>query len=172
MALYISNPTKQQWVFFYRDLASTPDARLQHSVKIPSGGGIEIGSGWSRDQLQHVIAQIEAAGGRDAAEAHRPIPGFRGLLYRVNGQIEADEIIAGHDSIVAEQQQRSVDAATKAALGFDRAANAHTKGKRAARSTSVEVIELPQPHSRLTGNEVNFSLTVDPEGHQGVTLRT
>ena len=172
MSLFISNPTKQDWTFYYRDLASAPEARLLHQLKVPSGRQVEVGHGWARDQIAHVVAQLEAAGAHDAAEASRPIAKFQGLLYRVNGQIEEREIVEAHDSVVATQQARSVNEATKAALGFDRALNAQSKGRRAARSSTVEVIEQLGPHARATGNEVNFSLTVDPDGNQAVRLNS
>ncbi len=167
VSLYISNPTKQHSVFFYRE----PVENLLASVEIASGGQAEIGHGWSPAQKAKVIAQLDLHGARDAAEAHGRIKGkFLGLLYRDRGVISTEEIETGHAGVVETQEQRAVAEATKAALGFDRGINKGTRGRRAARMTEVVVEQQLGPHERATGNEVAMSIQIDPEGRSDAVL--
>jgi hypothetical protein len=172
MSLFISNPTKQDFVFHYRVLADRAEDRLLKNVAIPSGRGVEIGHDWSPQEKQHVIKQLELHGARDAAESYHGKLGnkFLGLLYRDRGQIDSQEIEAGHAAVVATQEARSVSEATRAALGFDRSMNAGKRGQRPVKTSGVEVIEQLAPHARPTGNEVAFSMSVDPEGRSDVAM--
>ena len=149
-----------------------PVNNLLASVEIMSGCQAEVGHGWTREQKEKVIRHLEIFGARDAAETHRDMGKFLGLLYRDNGLVSADEIRMGHDAVVETQEQRSATEATRAVLGFDRAVNDKTraKGRRVARTTEVEVEQLSTPDQRRTGAEVVFKMAVDPEGRTDVPL--
>jgi hypothetical protein len=168
MGLYISNPTKQDQVLNYRLLlADRAEDRLARSVFIPSGKGELILQGAPAAVVENVILQLERFGARDAAEAHnRALGRFSGVLYRRDGEISTDEILEGHDAIVATQQQRSVEQTVNAALGFDRGINGGKRGQRRARTTQVEVLQEVPAGQRATGDEVVFGLTVDPDGSE------
>lgn len=169
MSLFISNPSKQNVVFHFR--TSVPkDNSGPMAVEIPSGRQVEIGHGWSPEEREYVIKQIEKRGGRDAAEVHATMGKFLGLLYRDNRPVTEGEIVMGHSAVLKTQEERSVAEATRAALAFDRNANQRVRGKRLARVTQVEVEQEIDPHARRTGDEVTFSLSVDPEGRGDVSL--
>jgi hypothetical protein len=166
MSLYISNPSKQNVTFFYRD----PINNLLARMDIGSGRQVMVGAKWTAAEKARVIEQLERFGSRDAAEAHGKMGRFLGLLYRDMAPISTDEILMGHTAMVDTQEQRTVAETTKAALAFDRVTNGAIRGQRRARQTQVEVIEQLAPHSRPTGNEASFSLTVDPEGRGDIPL--
>ncbi len=166
MTLYISNPSRQQTVFYYRR-AVTRDNSGPHSIPIPSGCQVAIGQRWTKEETAYVIEQILRAGGADAAEAHGKMGAFTGLLYREGHAVDEDEIVTAHESVLKDAQDRSVKQATLGALGFDRVANTTNKGRRGqrlARVTEVEVIQELPPHQHPTGDEVHFQMTIDPEG--------
>ncbi len=168
--LYISNPTKQTWEFHYRMPSHNPTDRILNSVKIPSGGQVILGPQWDEETLQHVVKQLTVYGARHANDAKRLIGSrFTGLLYSLGVHVEVDEIEAAHEAIVEAQTDRSVAAATNAALGFDRSIN---KGRadRRSKTTGVEVTQQLERGKRPTGNEVNFSLEVDPDGRSDLKL--
>lgn len=166
MALYISNCTTQNFVFNYRE----PVNKLLRHVRIPDGGQVVIGEGWTAQQQQQVIEQLEVFGGRDAAEVYGKMEKFTGIVYRDCGVISEEEIRLGHDSELKTREERSVAEATKAALGFDRAVRRRSREHPAARETEVEVAqELPRGQ-RPKGDEVKFSLSVTPEGRGDVKL--
>lgn len=169
--LCIANPTKQDFIFHYRRLAKRAEDRILQHVAIPTGSQANIGSGWKSEEVEHVIKQLEAYGGRDAAESyHGKLGKFSGLLYRRQAQIETQEIEAGHESIVDTQEKRSVQETTRGALGFDRSVNGGKRGARASKTTAVEVIQQLQPGARVTGKEVNFSMEVDPNGRSDAQI--
>jgi hypothetical protein len=169
MSLYISNPSKQDVVFHYRQPLPRPDNLLAH-VMIPSGSGVEIGKRWSAHQKELVIDQLQVHGARDASEVHSKLGRFLGLLYRDNGQITEGEILMGHDQVVDTQRKRSVTEATRGALAFDRKAQERGRGQRVAKVTGVEVRQELEKHQRPTGDEVDFSLSIDPEGREDAPL--
>ena len=163
----IANTTKQHWIFWYRDPVND---KILKRVHINSGAQVTIGGGWSAEQKRKVIEQLERAGARDAAEAHGKLAGrFGGLLYRDIGLVDVGEIHTGHEAVVDAQEKRSVAEAMKGVAGFDRAVNG-AKRQRVARVTEVTVKQLPAPGSRLTGDEVEFNMTVDPDGRADVRL--
>jgi hypothetical protein len=163
--LYLSNPSKQNHTFYYR----TGGGALLANVEIPSGQQVALNrdSRWSGKDLEDVLRHIRLYGGHEASDTHRPMPKFTGLLYRVDDEVTEDEIVAGHEATVANQEQRSATEATRAALAFDRGANKLTgrgKQQRVAKVTQVEVIQELEKHQRPTGNEVHFDVSIDPEG--------
>jgi hypothetical protein len=161
MAIFLTNPTTQNWEFHYR----TPTDNLLAMVEIRSGRQVEIGKKWSPEQTEKVITQLQRHGAREATDFNGLIRKFSGLMYRVGERIESDEILDANSVVKDSLQQRSVDEAVKAAAGFDRAAQGATPGvrRRPARVTGVEVTQQLQPHEHATGDEVKFSMTVDPE---------
>jgi hypothetical protein len=171
MSLYVSNPSRQQVEFHYRT-AITKDTSGPSVVVIPSGGQVEIGHGWTREQMAYVIQQIELGGGGDAALAHGKMGKFTGLLYRVSNPVDEDEIVTANKSVEQDAMERSVAQATRSAVAFDRIANKNQgrqKG-RLAKSTTVEIVQELEPHAHRTGDEVEFSLTVDPDGRSDVRM--
>lgn len=162
MTLFISNPSRQQAVFFYRR-AVTKDNSGPAQVVIPEGGQVEIGHGWTALETAYVITQILRAGGADAAEAHGHMGTFTGLLYRENHAVDVEEILTAHEGVKAAAEERSVTNATRGALAFDRTANKGAR-QRLAKVTEVEVIQELAPREKPTGNEVHFKMSIDPEG--------
>ena len=162
MTLCISNPSRQQAVFYYRR-AVTNDTSGPASVTIPEGGQVEIGHGWSHEETAYVIQQIFASGGAHADEARGRLGKFTGLLYREMRPVTVDEIVEAHESVLAAAEERSAAQATRGALAFDRQAN---KGRRQrlARITEVEVHQELAPGEKPRGDEVHFKMTVDPDG--------
>ncbi len=171
MVLYVSNPSRQTVLFYFRTKV-TNDASGPSVVEIPSGRQVDIGHGWSRDETDYVIRQIESGGGISAAEAHGALGGrVTGLIYRESQPVDEDEIHTAHDSVERAGEERSVAQATRGALAFDRVANQKGRGqRRLARTTEVEIIQELEPHQRRTGNETEFKLTVDSEGRADVKL--
>jgi len=163
MTLYVSNPSKQHVTFHYR-LASN----LLASAEIPSGQQIALKISFA--DKDKVIEQLHRFGARDAAESHGNMGKFLGLLYRDEFVVDSDEIRMAHAAMVETQEKRSAAEATRGALAFDLNANRGTRNKRLARVTQVEVEQQLEPHARPSGNEVAFSLSVDPDGRQDVKL--
>lgn len=169
MSLYVSNPSKQDVVFHYRTDV-TRDTSGPFAIPIASGSQVMLGHNWTREQKDYVIRQILNQGGADAAEAHGRMGKFTGLLYRDNHPVSVDEIQTAHEEVVHDAEDRSVKAATRSALAFDKSANARGRGQRLARVTEVEILEEKAPHDRRTGDETSFKLTVDPDGRTDVKM--
>lgn len=163
MSLFISNPSRQDAVFYYRR-AITNDSSGPAQITIPRGGQVELGHNWTRAELDYVVNQIESQGGLNASAAHGSMPTFTGLLYRESKPVSVDEIVAAHEGTKAAAEKRSAENAVRGALAFDRKANEGKRGMRAARVTEVEVIQDPPPHSAPTGDEIHFGMSVDPQG--------
>jgi hypothetical protein len=171
MVLHVANDTKLNWVVQYR-LTGGEGGKLlgPFILEIPSGQQRTVGAGWSQENEQFFVEQIERHGAIEARELDRTVKRHTGLLYSYDRQIEADRIEEGHSKVVDTQEKRSAEEATKAALGFDRMANQAGRGKRRmARATEVEVEELHDPRGRPTGKEMHFRLGVDAEGNQPVS---
>lgn len=169
MTLYVSNPSRQQVEFHFRT-AITKDTSGPHVVIIPSGAQVDIGHGWTQEQTAYVIKQIMHNGGAQAAEAHGRMGKFTGLLYRENQPVDEDEILTAHDAVMKDANDRSVRQVTNSALAFDRVANkggGRRGNNRLAKVTGVEISQELEPHQRRTGDEVDFSLTVDPDAPSG-----
>ena len=170
MTLFLSNPTKQSVTFYYRTDFTHEKGGAPQFVEIAPGTQQPLGQSWTKEQMGRVMEQLHRLGARDAAEAHGELEKFTGLLYRHEFPVDSDEIRMAHDKVVDMQQARSATEATRAALGFDRAANAQGRGTRLAKTTGVEVLQEVGPRERPTGEEVAFSLTVDPEGRSDIKL--
>jgi hypothetical protein len=169
--LHISNPSKQDVTFFYRLNEKEEARRGPMALPIPSGRQVQVGQSWSPPQRAYVIKQLELHGGRDAAETHADMGKFLGLIYRDSARIEGDEIEMAHQALVRTQEQRSAQEATRGALAFDRAAQAPGRGKqRVARVTEMSIKQEVAPGARPTGNEIDFSMSVDPEGRGDAPL--
>lgn len=164
MSLYIANPHRQSFDFWYRLSANEPRDKGPAHVVIPPGGQTVIGKNWSDAEKAYVIKQLETHGARDAAEVHAKLKNFTGYLYRDMGQIEAEEIELGNEQVIEAQTERSAKEATRSALAFDRSVNKGARGRRAAKMTELEIKQEISPGMRPTGNEVDFSLAVDPDG--------
>lgn len=164
--LYLANPSKQTVVFNYRE----PRANLLAAVEIASGRQVELGHDWNPQETVKVIEQIHRFGGRPSTEVMRNMGKFLGLLYREDKPVEAADIHAAHDRVVDTQERRSAAEATKAALGYDRNAQANGKGKRVAKTTGVEVEELVAPYDRPRAGAVHMNMEVDPEGRVDTNL--
>ena len=162
MNLFITNTTKQDWDFHYR-LGVHTGQSAPH-VRIMSGTQREM-QGLSDGDRQVIIKQLEVYGARDAAESHGALKTFTGILYRVGNPVDSEEILMGHEAVVDTQEKRSIGETQRAALGFDRVVQSLARGgQRAAKQTTVEVLERGDPREKPTGKEINFSMTVDPEG--------
>jgi hypothetical protein len=168
MILNIANDTKQNWVFHYRLRGDPGSMPGPFALEIPTGRQAQLNL--SNDDVFYVIEQLERHGGRDANDLQRPVGKHLGLLYRVQAVVTSDEIQIGHAHVVDTQERRSATEATKAALGFDRAANQMGRGRRAAKVTQVEVEQLVDPRERRTGNEVMFRMGVDTDGTEAVPI--
>jgi len=167
MQIHLSNSTTQNIVFFYRD----PNTNLLHNAEIPSGRQVTIGrKNWTAGHADKVVRQVQAFGGHDAAEVHGKIERFHGLLYRVDGIIEAEEIVEGNEHVKVMQNDRSVEQAVNSVLATDRAVNVD-KGRRRVKRTEIEVAQLVPQGSKPTGDEVHFTVAVDPEGADKIVKR-
>jgi hypothetical protein len=163
MTLFISNPSTQEVVFYYRR-AITNDSSGPSAVPIRAGGQVEIGHNWAYAETEYVIRQIIRAGGASAAEAHGRMGKFTGLLYREKHPVDVDEIVTANEAVKVAAEQRSVEKAQLGAQAFDLTTNQRGRGQRIAKLTEVEIKqELPRGQ-RPTGNEVHFKQTVAPPG--------
>ncbi len=167
MTLYISNPSRQDVVFYYRRAKTNDNSGPAH-VTIRSGGQVMLGAGWSFEETAYVIEQIMAAGGEHAAVAHGHMDKFTGLLYRELFPVDKDEILTAHESVKAAAEERSVAQVTRGAMAFDRTINNGRRGARESKTTEVEIHQLPVPHQKPTGDEVHFKMAVDPDGSSDV----
>jgi len=169
MNLYISNTTKQNWDFHYR--LSVHKGQSAPHVRIPSGAQIEMRDLEDSD-ARVLVRQLELYGARDAAEAHGSLKTFTGILYRFGNPVDVEEIHMGHDAVVDTQEKRSVVEAQKSALGFDHGVQAiGRKGQRVAKETSVEILERGDPREKPTGKEIDFKVSINPEGGSALKLR-
>jgi hypothetical protein len=164
--LYVANPSTQRVIFPFRE----PVNNLINMIDLPSGQQTAVGRNWSPAQQAKVIEQIERYGGRDAAETHRKMGRFTGLIYRDMGQIEEDEIRLAHDAELETREVRSATAITAAALATDRALRARTNRRPSARETQTVVQQEVARGQSRTGAELAMDLTVTPEGRSDVKL--
>ncbi len=165
--LYIANPSTQKVRFPFREpVNNTVDNRIE----LESGTQTIIGHGWTTEQTAKVIAQLERYGARNAAESHGRLGRFNGLLWRDMGEIATDEIEMANAADIQTREERSVSAATKSALGFDRAVRASRRDRPPAKITETAVRQDVIPGQKPRGNEVDFSLAVDPEGRSDIKL--
>lgn len=172
--LCISNTTKHHLQFPYRLEKVRKGEPYSHPLQlvIPSGQQVDVGHRWTAEQRAYVIEQLERYGARDAAESYGQMGQFHGLLYRESAPVSEDEIRLGHEAVVDTQEKRAVREAVRGALAFDRNSRKEVAKRRGrpAQITEVEVKQEVAPNSRPTGNEVAFSLSVDPDGRTDVKL--
>ncbi|MGU2415230.1 hypothetical protein [Burkholderia cenocepacia] len=168
MSIFIANCTKQHLDHHFR----IPEHRAQ-VVHIPSGQQREIAQGAPASAIEVLVRHLEQFGFRNAAEVNGKISEFSGYLYRVGKPVTETHIVTGHDQLVDTQEHRSAQEATRSALAFDSATRDKKgggKGRRMASVTSVEVKQDVPPGQKPTGDEVNFSLSVTPDGRADTKL--
>lgn len=168
MSLNISNCTKQDFNFHYRLAREEPAGKGPQIAYIPSGGQIPIGERWNPEQKAYVIRQLETHGAKDAAEIHASVQRFTGILYRDDGIISEDEIRMGHDQVVDTQERRSATEAMRAVEAFDYGVNARGRGQRIVKTTEMSIKQEVARGERPTGKEIDFTLSVEPEGRTGI----
>ena len=168
--VHVANPTLQDWVVPYRlGAPGSPELKNLRQLSLPRGAQIELAFASATEAAQF-IGHLEKHGARDAAEVHGTLTGFSGLIYRDIGQIASDEIYQAHEAVTDSAQDRSVRQATRSALGFDSASRKPNNSRPGARVTETIIKEELPRGTRRRGNEVEMSLSVDPEGRSDVAL--
>lgn len=161
MTLYIANTTKQHQIIPMRFAGREQLTRFD----IPAGKQIELkDTHWSEAHQAQVVEHITRFGAVEVPDINQHPETPPPLVFQFGKPVTEDKIQQAHELVVEGQEKRSAAEAVKAGLGFDRAANNGTRGKRLAQVTSVEVIEQSNPREKPTGKEVKFSMSVDPEG--------
>lgn len=187
MPIFLSNPSRQTVVFYYRDprLAELRDSRtfrpdsrsidLRHVIIRP--GQQELlnpppGAGdWTVQEIADLVEQLERFGGREATETHGQMTKFTGLIYSINRVVTENEIAYGHEAVLETAHDRSVATATRAALAVDRTLRHPTdRNQPPVRATQVVVEEDRRPWDRDRKNGVAMSLEVTPDGRADVVL--
>jgi hypothetical protein len=166
MTLYIANTTKQNWNHHFR----VPEMKRPYFVQIPSGAQVQIERKFGPIAEDMIIEQLQKYGGRNANEVSGKLEAFPGIFYRQAKPIGEDEIVAGHDKVVENQEKRSAAEATRAALGFDASKRDRKNKKRLVQTTEVEVIQDVPRNEKPTGDEVHLHLTVAHDGASNVKL--
>ena len=166
--LYVANTTKQNWNHHYRVI----EKHRAYFMEIPSGSQVMVGHGWTKEQTDNVIRQLEKYGARPASEVSRKLENFPGLFYRTDRPISESEIVGGHDAVVESQERRSAVEATKAAAGFDLAQRDKRTKKRLAKVTEVSVEQDVPKNERPKGDEVRFSVGVSDDGQDDLSKLT
>lgn len=164
MSIFIANCTKQHLDHHYRPPEHSGKARL---IQIPSGQQREIAQGASSVTVEALVRHLDQMGFVEASTVNGKISEFSGYLYRVGRPITETNIVEGHDQLVETLEMRSAKEATRSALAFDsstREKGGKGRGERLARTTAVEVVEDVPRGRKATGQEVNFSLSVTPDG--------
>lgn len=161
--LYIANATKQNITHCFR----APETGRAQMVEIPSGQQQAIGQSWSTAQTDEVIKHLEIYGAREAKTIKSKTENFSGMIYSTGAPVKDHQIVAGHEAVVDNQEHTSAEEATKSALAFDmsnRVKSGKSKGKRMAKETSVEVKQDIPKNEKATGQEVDFSVSVEDGG--------
>lgn len=160
--MFIANTTKQKYKLDLR----VPELTRLLITEIPSGCQVELGKTWNTHQCDAVIQHLELFGARNVKElSGRKLKDFAGLLYSTDKPISAEKIETGHETVVEDQERRSVQEFKKNALGLDAALRDKRTRKRGAQSTTLEIRQDVPPHTRPTGKEVAIGVTVAPDGH-------
>lgn len=170
MSIFIANCTKQHLDHHFRSPEHAGKAQVVH---IPSGQQREIARGASSAVIEALVRHLEQFGFVDASRVNGKISEFSGYLYRVGKPVTETHIVTAHDQLVDTQEHRSAQEATRSALAFDSATRDKKgggKGRRMASVTSVEVKQDVPPGQKPTGDEVNFSLSVAPDGRADAKL--
>ena len=163
--IYIANATKQLFRFMHR----IPESGKVLMVDIPSGRQMPIGENWNPQQIEAAISHIERFGGRSVNDSRINPDDFDGVLYSAGKPVTSDKIASAHDVLVEKQEKRSATEATRGALAYDKA-NRDKHGKRLAKVSEVEVVQDVPAREKPTGNEVNFKLTVSPDGSENAKI--
>lgn len=164
--LSLANPSRQNHIFNYRE----PVNNLVQHVRLGEGERTIIGHGWTAEQQAKVIQQLERNGARPATDVSRSMTRFFGLIYSDVRDVTPDEIADGFVAQLQTREDRTAEAATKAALGFDRSARQESRQRPKARTTETTVEQELVRGQRPTGKEVAFGLIVDPDGRSDVKL--
>jgi hypothetical protein len=170
MSIFIANCTKQHLEHHFRSPEQAGKAQV---IRIPSGHQAEIAKGASTAVIEALVRHLEQFGFHDATRVNGKISEFSGYLYRVGKPITENQIVSGHDHLVDTQEHRSAQEATRSALAFDSATREKKgagKGRRLAKVTEVEVRQDVPRGQKPTGDEVNFSMSVTPEGRADAKL--
>ena len=162
MPLFIANTTRQHHTIQVR----VPESNRVLLIHVRSGSQWESGTNLSEAQRSAIVEHLERFGGRSLQSIRgQKVKGFSGYVYS-DKKISIDSIFSGHEIVVDEAQDRSVQAATASALANDIIINDSSTGgkKRLAKVTGIEVVEEPAKGQRPTGKEINMSLEVTPQG--------
>lgn len=163
--MYIANTTRQNIHFWCR----LPERRAPTPIPIPAGGQVIVGSKWTSSEIASFVEQIEEFGGRQAGEANKKLRKYAGLLYSFDKPVTDDQFLNAHEKVKEDQHNRSVVELTKAAARRDMAVRREAKiGK--TKTTSLSVSQDVPFNQRGTGKEVNFDVSVTPDGHDAVPL--
>lgn len=166
--IYLANTTKQHWNHCYR----APESNRAQMVQIPSGQQAMIGQQWTKEQTDAVLVELEKFGARPAIDTNGKLDKFPGLLYSTSKPISEHQIHAGHEAVVEHQEKRSAEEAVRSAKAFDVSTRAQKgRGKRLAKVTGVEVHQDLPRGQRPTGNEVDFSVTVDESASSDLKIQ-
>lgn len=166
--LYISNTTRQNHLFQVRwlgDHNGRPFSRF-----IASGQQIKLTDddlGAGADQKWNSITRhLEMMKARDAAELHgSQIQDYKGISYRYERPVSADEIRMGNDMVLDNADRVSAEEALNAAEGTQGAAlavNGNEMGR--ARVTKVEVVQDYDPRQGPQRSDIKMSVETDPQG--------
>jgi hypothetical protein len=169
MTIFLSNASRSRWVLNIRD----PINNKLFMCVLDPGQQERIGRQWNLAQTNTVVDWLlDCVKARDAAEVYSHVDNFQGILYRIENLITSEEIQLGYEEVKTTNQDRSIREATRAALAFDQHArwNEQRNRREPARTTAVEVEQLPTPGTVPNGKEIHFDLTVDPEGRRDVEL--
>jgi|ERR1700744_1282027 len=166
MSINIANCTKQKLRYFYR----APETHKTMMVEIPSGHQSTIGHNFSSQQMEKVIQHMERHGFRPASQMSKLL-NFSGVFYRIDKPVTESQIHSGHDALVENQEYRSAQEVTRSALGFDSSTrDPRDRRRRLAKVTEVSVDQDIPKHQKPNGDEVHFSLSVDPNGRSDAKL--
>lgn len=161
--IYIANCTKQLLVHCFR----VPETGRITVLEIPSGQQKGVGEGLNAQQTEKLVQHMESFGFRRGTASDMKTPDFCGVLYSLDKPFTEGKIIDAHDALVDNLEKRSATEATRSALAFEastRDKRGGKKGKRLAKITEVSVTQDVPPRERPTGKEVNFSISVAPDG--------
>lgn len=163
--IYVANATKQLFRFMHR----VPETGKVLMIDIPSGSQVPVGQGYNPQQMEAVINHLERFGGRSVSDSRINPDDFDGVLYSAGKPVTSDKIASSHEILVEKQEKRAATEATRSALSFDRATR-DKRGNRQARVTEVTVEQDVPARTKPSGSEVNFSISVAPDGSENAKI--
>lgn len=167
MSITLTNCSKQN----VRYCCLPPEHTKTLVIEVPSGQQRQFGHNFTHDQVQAVIAHMEKHGYRQKAEISRRNTEFSGVVYSLDKPATESQIQAAHEMLVDSQERRSAAEATKSALAFDQATrDPKDRRKRLARVTEVSVKQDIPKTEKPTGKEIEFSVSVSPDGATDLKL--